>query len=145
MASAIAMMVGGALVNALAFSGSNYLFSKLGKEEHQHEMERHNLATEQLMRERDAWNERRQKRLDFINEQLHKQSHSIKTFQDVDLAMKEYSIRFGKSLPSLGSEPVLDDFYVKSQTQNTKEVIFVTLGMLALIGGAVIYKRNYKK
>ena len=31
MASAVAMMVGGALVNALAFSGSNYLFSHMGK------------------------------------------------------------------------------------------------------------------
>ena len=31
MASAAVMMLGGAVVNALAFSGSNYLFSKVGK------------------------------------------------------------------------------------------------------------------
>ena len=31
MASAVAMMIGGAVVNALAFSGSNYLFSHMGK------------------------------------------------------------------------------------------------------------------
>ena len=31
MASAVAMMLGGAVVNALAFSGRNYLFSKMGK------------------------------------------------------------------------------------------------------------------
>ena len=31
MASAVAMMIGGAVVNALAFTGSNFLFSKLGK------------------------------------------------------------------------------------------------------------------
>ena len=30
MANAVAMMIGGAVVNALAFSGSNYLFSHLG-------------------------------------------------------------------------------------------------------------------
>ena len=29
--ASIAMLVGGALVNALAFTGSNVLFSKLGK------------------------------------------------------------------------------------------------------------------
>ena len=29
--ASVAIMVGGALVNALAFSGSNYLFSKLGQ------------------------------------------------------------------------------------------------------------------
>ena len=32
MASAVAMMIGDAVVNALAFSGSNYLFSHKGKE-----------------------------------------------------------------------------------------------------------------
>ena len=31
MASAVAMMIGGAVVNALAFTGTNFLFSKLGK------------------------------------------------------------------------------------------------------------------
>ena len=31
MAIAVAMMIGGAVVNALAFTGSNYLFSHLGK------------------------------------------------------------------------------------------------------------------
>ena len=31
MASAVEMMLGGGVVNALAFSGSNYLFSQLGK------------------------------------------------------------------------------------------------------------------
>jgi len=29
--AAIGMMVGGTLVNALAFTGGNYLFSKLGR------------------------------------------------------------------------------------------------------------------
>ena len=31
MASAVAMMIDGAVVNALAFTGGNFLFSKLGK------------------------------------------------------------------------------------------------------------------
>ena len=31
MASVVAMMIGGAVVSALAFMGSNFLFSKLGK------------------------------------------------------------------------------------------------------------------
>ena len=39
--AAIGMMVGGALVNALAFTGSNYLFSSLSSSE---ERKRHNLA-----------------------------------------------------------------------------------------------------
>ena len=49
MASAVAMMIGGAVVNALAFSGSNYLFSRMGKSgDAEKERERHDKALEQL-------------------------------------------------------------------------------------------------
>ena len=42
MASAVAMMIGGAVVNALAFTGGNFLFSKLGKtQDAEKERERH--------------------------------------------------------------------------------------------------------
>ena len=47
----LAMMAGGALVNALAFSGTNFLFSQFGG--HGDEMKRHNLAMEQLSKARE--------------------------------------------------------------------------------------------
>ena len=47
-AAAIGMMFGGALVNALAFSGSNYFFSKLDKGDADEEQKRHDKAVEQL-------------------------------------------------------------------------------------------------
>ena len=51
MASAVAMMIGGALVNALAFSGSNYLFSRMGKsDEVEKERERHDKAEDKRHR-----------------------------------------------------------------------------------------------
>ena len=65
--AAIGMMVGGALVNALAFTGSNYLFSSLSSSE---ERKRHNLATEKLQHDRDIWNQERLQRIDYINNQL---------------------------------------------------------------------------
>ena len=40
MASAVAMMIGGAVVNALAFTGGNFLFSKLGKNQDAEKKER---------------------------------------------------------------------------------------------------------
>ena len=46
MASGVAMMICGAVVNALAFSGSNYLFSHMGKDISA-ERERHDKAVEQ--------------------------------------------------------------------------------------------------
>ena len=47
-AAAIGMMFGGALVNALAFSRSNYFFSKLDKGDADEEQKRHDKAVEQL-------------------------------------------------------------------------------------------------
>ena len=69
MASAIAMMIGGVVVNALAFTGSNFLFSKLGKKnDAEAERKRHDKAVEQLEAAQAAWSQKRTQRLDFINE-----------------------------------------------------------------------------
>ena len=56
MASAVAMMIGHAVVNALAFMGSNFLFSKLGKtQDAEKERERHDKAVEQLEAAQAIW------------------------------------------------------------------------------------------
>ena len=57
--------IDGAVVNALAFSGTNIVFSQL-TDHGEEERKRHNLALEKLQRARDQWNEDRMKRLDFI-------------------------------------------------------------------------------
>ena len=57
MASAVAMMVGGAIVNALELTGSNVLFSKLRKSsDAEGERERHDKAVEQLEASQTTWN-----------------------------------------------------------------------------------------
>ena len=62
--------VGGAVVNALAFSGTNFLFNRF-TDHGEEECKTHNLALESLQRARDAWNKDRIKRLDFLNKRLH--------------------------------------------------------------------------
>ena len=74
----IALMVGGAITNALAFSGSNFLFSQMSGAE---ERKRHNLAMEKLQHERDTWNEERLQRIDYINEELKKEVMQLKLFK----------------------------------------------------------------
>ena len=60
---------GGAMINTLAFSGTNFIFSRFtGYCEE--EGKRHDLALEKLQRARDEWNKDRMKRLDFINKRL---------------------------------------------------------------------------
>lgn len=137
MASAVAMMVGGALVNALAFTGGNYLFSHMGSNSDE-ERERHDKAVEQLEAAQVAWNKKRTERLDFINEQMQKEHHAEQTFDDVDQAMKQYYYITGKQLDPLPPEPKLSDFYTPSSDQQNREIVFVVMGMT--LTGYVAYK-----
>ena len=45
-----AMLIGGALANALALTGSSYLFLRLSKDSIDAERKRHDLAIEQLQK-----------------------------------------------------------------------------------------------
>ena len=49
------MLIGGALVNALAFTSSSYMFSRLSKNSINAERKRHNLAIEQLQKAQVEW------------------------------------------------------------------------------------------
>ena len=59
MASA-AMLIGVALANAVAFTGSTYLFSRLPKNSIDAERKRHDLAIEQLQKAHIEWAQLRQ-------------------------------------------------------------------------------------
>ena len=51
----IGFLIEGALINALAFTGSNYLFSSLSKESINKEQKRHDKAIEDLQRAQIGW------------------------------------------------------------------------------------------
>ena len=59
----------GAVVNALAFSGTNFVFSRL-TDHGEEERKRHDLALEKLQRARDKWNRDPMKRIDLINKKI---------------------------------------------------------------------------
>ena len=62
------MIIGGAVVNALAFTGGNYLLSLLGKsDEAEKERKRHDLAIEALQRAESEYQHKRRLRLDYLN------------------------------------------------------------------------------
>ena len=134
MASALVMMVGGALTNALAFSGSNFLFSQLSGSA---ERKRHDLAIERLQHERDLWNEQRLERIDFINQKLKQQGHAEKTFKNVDEAMQEYYLLTGEDIPP---EPQLSDFLDDNDRASIQrgELAIVSVGLL--ITGYLTYR-----
>lgn len=136
MATAIAMMVGGALTNALAFSGSNFLFSQLSGSA---ERKRHNLAMEKLQRERDVWNEQRLERIDFINQKLKKEGHAEKTFKSVDEAMQAYYALTGEQL-YMSPEPQLSDFLYEEDNAAIQKTEIAIVGAGLLITGYLTYK-----
>ena len=138
--ASIAMLLGGAAVNALAFSGSNYLFSMLRSSGVDEERKRHDQAVEQLQAAQAEWSKQRTERLDWINEELRRQGHAVQTFRDVDAAMREYALVTGgqNNLDPLGPEPQLGDFYTPSDGQKSSELIFVALGLGAT--GVLAYK-----
>ena len=119
--------VGGAVVNALAFSGNNFFFSRL-TDHGAEERKRHDLALEKLQRARDEWNRDRTKRLDFINKRLREKNEARTYINNVDEAMLEYYRVFAKQIKPLPPEPELSDFYHPSENQKNGELLFVVVG-----------------
>ena len=132
------MMVGGALVNALAFTGSNYLFSSLSSSE---ERERHNRAMEKLEHDRDTWNQARLQRIDYINDRLKKQGHAERAFASADDAMRKYYYLTGVLMDPLPPEPQLFDYLDEDPTKAIQngELTLIELGML----GTVVLMYNF--
>ena len=119
--------IGGAVVNALAFSGTNFVFSRLtdhGAKEHK----KHDLALEKLQRVRDKWNEDRMKRLDFINKRLREKNEARAYINNTDEGILEYYRVFPRKIKPLPPEPELSDFYHPSETQKNGELLFVVVG-----------------
>ena len=96
--------VGGAVVNALVFSGTNCIFSRL-TDHGVEERKRHDLALEKLQRTRDEWDRYRMKQLDFINKRLREKNEARAYINNVDEAIVEYYRVFAKQIKPLPSEP----------------------------------------
>ena len=119
--------VGGAVVNALAFIGTNFVFSRLtnhGEEE----QKRHDLALERLQRARDEWNKDQMKGLDFINKRPREKNEGRVDINNVDEAVLEYYRVFAKQIKPLPPEPQLSNFYHPSEAQKSGELLFVAVG-----------------
>ena len=127
--ASIAMLVGGALVNAFAFTGSSYLFRLLDGRSVDEERQRHDRAIEDLQKARDAYTKKRTERLDFISEDLRRQGHAVQAFRSVDDEMREYANVTGKQLNPLGPKPQLSDYYRPSDGQVSREGLFIALGL----------------
>ena len=89
-----------------------------------------NKAIEQLQAAQAEWLCRRAKRLDWINEELRRQGHTVRTFRDADEAIRQYNLVVGSgSRIALEPKPKLSDFYQPSPEQRDREIAFVIMGL----------------
>ena len=130
--ASIEFLIGGALINALAFTGSNYLFSSLSKESTDKERKRHDKAIEDLQRAQIEWAKKIQERLDYINNEIMKEHKAEKRFMDLNSAMQQYFLVTGRQLEPLPPKPVLSDFYVPSEDHRNPELAFITISMIGI-------------
>ena len=131
------MLIGGALANALAFTGSSCLFHRLSADNIDAERKRHNAAIEALQKAQVEWAHKRQERIDFLNDQLRLERKAETKFTELNDAMREYHEVFGHELPPLPREPVLSDIYTPSDEQHYRELGFIALSIIGI--GGVLY------
>ena len=132
------MLIGGALANALAFTGSSYLFHRLSADNIDAERKRHDVVMEKLQAAQIEWAHKHQQRIAFINNRLRLERASETKFTELNDAMREYHKVFGHELPPLLWEPVLSNFYTPTDEQHYRELGFKALSMLG-IGGVLYY------
>ena len=135
--ASVAMLIGGALANALAFTSSSYLFHRLSKDSTDAERKRHDVVIEKLQTAQIEWAHKRQQRIDFINNQLRLERKAETKFTELNNAMREYHEVFGHELPPLPREPLISDFYTLSDEQHHQELGFIALSMIGI--GVVLY------
>ena len=132
------MLIGGALANALAFTGSSHLFHRLSADNIDAKRKRHDAAIEALQKAQVEWAHKHRERIDFINKQLRLERKAETKFTELNDAMRECHEVFGHKLPPLPREPVLSNFHTPTDEQHYRELGFITLSMFG-IGGVLYY------
>ena len=95
----------------------------LSKESIDKERKRHDKAIEDLQRAQIEWAKKRQKRSDYINNQIMKHLNS---------AMQQYFIVTGRQFEPFPPKPVLSDFYVRSEDHHNRELAFIAISMVGI-------------
>ena len=133
--ASIAFMIGGAVLNAAAFTGGNYLARYIAgdngkaaleeKTRHDKALEAYNMATEKYTQERTQL-------LDWIETNREIKAQADQNFTNTDYAFKLYNQAHPGYKLSLPTKPKFSDIYQPSELQKQGELLFVGGGALAL-------------
>jgi len=128
MASAVVMMVAGAVLNATAFTGSMYLAKTLDKKHSDVEKIRHDKALEKYQQDMGEWRKKREQYQDWLTARYLDKKKADGNLLDTDYAFALYS----KTHPdfTLENEPQFANYYKPTQKQKSNEMAYVGVGML---------------
>ena len=135
--ASIALMIGGAIINATTFVGGSYLAKYLsGSSDSDEEKKRHDLAVEKYQKEYEEYEENRAKLNDWIMTNDRIKDEAKKNLENTDYALKLYNKIHHDEINL--REPQFSDFYQPSAQQKQGEIIYVGASALA-IGFAASY------
>ena len=131
MASLLAL-AGGALINAVAFSGTNYMFHNLSSSDE--ERHSHNLKIEIFQKDHNAWIEKRQNNIDAEQKRKRAARTAEDHMRELDASMREYARAWETANP----EPKFYQYYHPSEDHKKKDYLG-TFVAVAAIGGVAYY------
>ena len=127
----IALMIGGAILNATAFVGGSYLAKSLSSNGNQvnEEKIRHDKAIEKYQQAMGEWQKKKQKYQDWLEEKYQDKIRANNNDKETDNAFRLYA----QTHPDFNlREPSMSDYYRPSGNQKMGEMVYVGGGMLAL-------------
>ena len=128
--ASIAIMVGGAVLNATAFIGGNYLARALGGGDKAalEEKKRHDKALEAYQAAYAKYTRDRTQLLDWIATNAQTKAEAKQNFTNTDYAFKLYNQAHPDEQNDTPKEPKFSDFYQPSEQQKNGELMFVGAG-----------------
>ena len=133
--ASIAIMIGGALLNAAAFSGGNYITKLLTGDDGKAvlaEKTRHNKAQEGYQEAMDKYTREREQLYDWIQTNQEIKAQADQNFTNTDYAFKLYNQAHPDYKLTQPTEPKFSDMYQPSEMQKQGELLFVGGGALLL-------------
>jgi len=134
----VAVIVGAAIINAIAFTAGNALYDKYGRSDGSEERIRHDKAVEDLQKASTEWNQKRLETLDFINNRIRDRNDARNVFDDVDKALEFYNDTHPEANIKLPAKPNFRNFYKPSAEQEYYELFIATA--IGSIAGYVAYR-----
>ena len=134
--ASIAIMIGGAILNATTFVGGSYLAKYMSGSNVDSEKKRHDLALEKYERDYQVWQKGRQRVMDWYSQRRDKEEIAAHDMGNTDEALKLYNrVHEAVDQPqiSLGKEPSWGEYYKPSSSQKTGEIMYVAGGMLGVV------------